>query len=191
MCKKKLEGTSCEGLDAFNDTWGQEDVVLPGPGPLRCCKRVCSASWKVRDDLETGEELEESDGLQAVLDWFCRLIWCGEEELYCQRSKLYRFRDAEWKEQIRENRTSAKRQGSTWSYYYCYCFSEYDYYAYVSELSAFRIRIEALLSPREPHGFQERGVGDAKLLKHQVGLLGLPRNNDNEKKIINMTENWQ
>ena len=36
--------------------------------------RVCSASWKVRDDLETGEELEESDGLQVVLDWCCRLI---------------------------------------------------------------------------------------------------------------------
>ena len=43
------------------------------------------------------------DPLHVVLDWLC-LILCDEEELYCQRSKLYRFRDAEWKEQITENR---------------------------------------------------------------------------------------
>ncbi|CAE7428102.1 Ranbp2, partial [Symbiodinium necroappetens] len=79
----KVDGDDDDEVDENEFVQEEEVLAVKGWTP--------SMTLEVRDDLETGEELEE--------------------ELYCQRSKLYRFRDAEWK---------------------------------------------------------ERGVGDAKLLKHQV-----------------------
>ncbi|CAE7838259.1 RANBP2 [Symbiodinium sp. CCMP2592] len=79
----KVDGDEDDEVDENELVQEEEVLAVKGWTP--------SMTLEVRDDLETGEE--------------------REEELYCQRSKLYRFRDAEWK---------------------------------------------------------ERGVGDAKLLKHQV-----------------------
>ncbi|CAE7407298.1 Ranbp2 [Symbiodinium sp. CCMP2456] len=79
----KVDGDDDDEVDESELVQEEEVLAVKGWTP--------SMTLEVRDDLETGEE--------------------REEELYCQRSKLYRFRDAEWK---------------------------------------------------------ERGVGDAKLLKHQV-----------------------